>query len=249
MRPSVRLRLATSALAVWIAFAGPATAEPPPEPPLIAALPLVCAWTIDVQQKRPRQPPPADPKAAAVYKRMLDASPRMIRVSTERAGENAHKETFWEDGKTDSLWIYNGWVILKPVNYPVNQVTAMPMHSRLSPVKDGLGADFPDLVWLTSETFVKTEPYHGQSCHYYEDKNASALQGGDALNPNIPKGVRAWIDAKTRLPVAVEDDAVIKKFHFIKNPPEKLEPTGAFAVAYDEATKRHAGNEEAAPKE
>ena len=72
--------------------------------------------------------------------------------------------------------------------------------------------------------------YLGHSCHYYEDKKAQPLGGGDTLTDPAGKGNRAWIDAKTRLPIAVEDDNLLKLYSY-RAGPATIQPTGIFAEA------------------
>ena len=237
IRRAMRRLTVFATLAIAMAFTGRSSVAggPPPDPPLVATPPDPCAWTIEVEQKKPRQLPPDDPRQAAAYKRALQAYPRMLRVRVEKAGSNRHQETLWDNGKKETLWIYKGWVVFQPASFPADQAIALPATDRNSPVKDGTDSDFPDFSWIRPEAFVKTVAYHGQPCHYYEDKEAPPLKGGDTLTPTPVKKIQAWIDVKTRLPVAVEDDAVLKTFHFLKEAPTSMELTGVFATAYDNA--------------
>ena len=209
-------------------------AEPPPDPPLVAAAPDGCAWTIDVQQKKPRPSPPTDPKWVYAYKRALEIYPRILRVTDVKSGKDRLEETSYENGKTGTLYIYNGYVVYQPMNWPADKALAMPVNYRDSPVKGGLGSDFPDVGWIRPEVFAGTVMYEGQRCHYYEDKNASPVSGGDHLNPAKTKGVRAWIDARTRLPIAVEDEAVFKKYTYSQSA-VTIQLEGVFAKAYQDA--------------
>ena len=242
--------VATTCVVVAGGFLAPSNVVagvPAPAPPLVAVLPDSCAWTIDVVQKLSRPSPPDDPRQAAAYKRVSAASPRMVRISMEKTGEDLHKETLWENGKTDNLWIYHGWVIFQPIDFATDQATALPVNSRMSPVRGETRVDFPDLSWLVPKAFVKTVTYHGQRCDYYEDKEAPPLVGGDILNPVVFKGARAWIDVNTRLPVAVENDAVLKKYHFPKEAPDRIRLTGIFATTYNNATKAANATGDSAP--
>ena len=215
-------------------------AEPPPAPPYVAAAPDPGGWVIDVQQKKPLPTPPSDPKWLDAYKRALDIYPRIVSVTSEKADGNRYEETLYENGKKRVMYIYKGWVVYRPQDWPEDKALALPINHRDSPVKGGLGPDFADLSWIRPEVFVKTVTYHGQRCHYYEDNEAAPLAGGGNLNPAATnaKGVKAWIDASTHLPVAVEDDAMLKIFHFLKGAPVSIELKGIFATAYDKATKR-----------
>ncbi|MGB8352339.1 MAG: hypothetical protein WCD79_00470 [Chthoniobacteraceae bacterium] len=215
-------------------------AEPPPDPPLVAPAPDGSTWTIDVKQKKPLPPPPSDPKWVEAYKRALEINPRILRVTNEKSGKDRLKETSYENGKTATMYIYKGYAVYRSVDWPSDKALALPAGYRDSPVKGGGDTDFSDLSWIRPEVFVKTVTYHGQRCHYYQDNEAAPLAGGGNLDPAATnaKGVKAWIDASTRLPVAVEDNAMLKKFHFLKGAPVSIELKGIFATAYNQATKR-----------
>ena len=242
IRRAMRRLTVFATLAIAMAFTGRSSVAggPPPDPPLVATPPDPCAWTIEVEQKKPRQLPPDDPRQAAAYKRALQAYPRMLRVRVEKAGSNRHQETLWDNGKKETLWIYKGWVVFQPASFPADQAIALPATDRNSPVKDGTDSDFPDFSWIRPEAFVKTVAYHGQPCHYYEDKEAPPLKGGDTLTTPV-NGVKAWIEVKSRLPIAVEDAAVLKKYTY-RQSGVNIQLAGVFATAYHnavEAAKSH----------
>jgi len=211
-------------------------AESPPEPPLLAVVADPCAWTIDVQYATPRKSP--DSKQAKTAKRLMDIYPLMIRETVEKAGPNWHREKLFDNRTKENVWVYKGTVLFQFQNFPPDKVTALPINDPVSPVKSDFGPDFPDLDWIRPEVFVKTVTYHGQNCHFYEDKEVAPLDGGDALKPSTANGRRAWIDVKTRLPVAVEDDVMLKRYSFLKDPSPSIEPSGIFATAYQATLRR-----------
>ena len=127
-------------------------------------------------------------------------------MTVEKVGKEWHHEKLFDNQKRENVWVYKGFAIFQFRNFPSDKVTVTPVNNPISPVKGGFGPDFPELSWIRADAFVKTVMYNGQRCHYYEDTNAPPLAGGDELNfRRNPRAVRAWINAKTRLPVAVED--------------------------------------------
>ena len=145
-----------------------------------------------------------------------------------------------QDRKKGSVWIHEGWVVFQPSHWPADKAMAVPVNHRLSPVKGGIKSDFADLDWIRPEVFVRTVMYGGQQCYYYEDKKAHPLTGGDTLTTPV-NGVKAWIEVKSRLPIAVEDAAVLKKYTY-RQSGVNIQLAGVFATAYHnavEAAKSH----------
>ena len=222
--------LCTASLSLSSLFA----VEPLPDPPLVGTAPDPSAWVINVQQKKPLQPP-SDQKAAAIYQRVLQAFPRLLRVEVAKSGPNRREVTFWENKKTSSLFVHNGWVIFQPADWPADHAMAVPVNSRMSPIKGGIKSDFSDVDWIRPEAYIGKQSYSGQECYYYEDKKHAALSGGDTTVAR-PSGVRAWIEVKSHLPIAVEDDSVLKTFTY-RQSNINVELTGVFATAYENSLK------------
>jgi hypothetical protein len=201
-----------------------------------------CAWVITVKQKKPRQPP-ANPADAAAYARVAQSHSRIVRVEVEKAGKDRHEVTFWENKTTTSLYVHDGWVIFQPLHWPPDQALASRVDGPLSPVKGARG-DFSDLDWIRSEAFAGRQPYSGQDCYFYEDKTHPALAESDPLVDHSP-GVRAWIEVRSRLPIAIEDDSVLETFTY-RQSNVNVELTGIFAATYERATKGTTGSEHGA---
>lgn len=221
-------------LAILMARMCFAAAPTPPDPPLVGTPPDQYEWTIDVQQKQPRIPPPTDPKWLNSYKRALEIFPRLLRVKTEKSGKDLFEETLYEGGKIGVIYLYKDCVIFRRFDWPVDKALAFRADSSTSPARGGLGREFPDVAWIRPEVFLGTVIHDGVRCHHYLDKNAPPLVGGDHLSQTKANGVEAWIDEKSRLPVAVEDAAVVKKYSY-RPFNGKVQPTGIFATAYEES--------------
>ena len=206
--------------------------EPAPNPPLVGSAPNPSAWVITVKQKKTLQPP-SDPKAAALFQKMALALPRTLRVEVEKAGVDRCEVSFLENNLTDSLFIHDGWVVYQPLNWPRTQALAVPINHRLSPIKGGIKSDFTDLDWVRADVYVGRRSYGGQDCYYYEDKKHAPLSGGSSLLA-VPPGVHAWIEVNTRLPLAVEDEAVLKTYAYRSSNVNVTLPD-VFAAAYKRA--------------
>ena len=194
-------------------------AETPPDPPLIADAPNPGAWTIEVQNKKPRKALPNDPAKAYIAKRIRDVYPLLVRETIERSGKDSHREKFYDNQKMDNIWVSKGMVVFQLKHFPVNKAIAVPVNNRISPVKSGSGPDFPELAWIDQKFFVGTVTYKGHRCYFYRNSNAKALEGADEL-AEVPESgeISAWIDADTRLPIAVEDANLLKTYTYLPGP-------------------------------
>jgi hypothetical protein len=196
-----------------------ATPEPPPDPPLLAAAPDPGSWTIIVKQKRPPPPRTADPRLLALQSLLLKANPRMVQQKVEKAGKEWHGETQWEDGSSDTLWIYRGMALFRPRNYPPDKIGMMGANAPLAPHPPAV--DFPDLTWIDAKCFVGSTDYQGTKCYLYQQGSSSSQNGQ----------ISAWIAADSRLPIALEDDSVLKTYTF-NSAPSTLQLDGLFASTY-----------------
>ena len=200
-----------------------------PTPPFIAPAPNPGSWSITVKQKTP-PPPPAkatDPIQVRYQELLRKVHPRMVTQTVQQTGGDWRSETTWESGSNDVLWDYRGITLFQSQNFPSGKLLVAPVGSQGVPHKPD--SDFPDVSWVDAKNFVRIEQAEGVTCYLYQT-TAQALSkskmpaGGDAP-------VSAWIDKKTRLPVAMENDAVRKTFSF-DSPPASLQPEGIFADYY-----------------
>lgn len=210
-----------------------ARAEPPPDPPLIVSTPTPFAWTIEVQHRTPRPDPPTDPVKAASFRRAMAISPRIVRITVDKADNAWRRESIYENQTKDTQWHQGNVMLLQGHHFPPDNVIAIPMDAS----KATLGKDFPELDWIHPEVYVKKESHLGRLCYFYEEKKGKPINGRDPFLP-APSGsitLRAWIDVKSRLPIAFEDDELSLTYSY-RPGPVTLEPNGPFAAAYDRAS-------------
>jgi hypothetical protein len=194
--------------------------EAPPSPPLLAPAPNPGNWTINVKQKKPLPPPSKDPKLAKLESLRPGKAARMVQQTVEQAGKDWHWETTWEDGKKDTYWLYRGVIVLyQPRYFQANKLIMDRAGSPSAPAKPDQ-TDFPDVAWIAPKYFTGTVSYEGRKCHCYAREETNG-RGKEV----------AWIDAETRLPVAVETEATLKTYTFNKAS-ETITPQGIFAERY-----------------
>lgn len=81
---------------------------------------------------------------------------------------------------------------------------------------------FSELAWVKPALHTGTKTYEGVACDVYEKLSLAAVQedGAEVESAPVPEGspaneiVTAYIDQKTRLPVALVDPVVIRKYKF-----------------------------------
>jgi hypothetical protein len=232
MKPLALSILLIAFLVLGTTSASLAAPDAPP-PPYVGPAPAPGSWTIDVQQKRPALPKSTDPKLAALQTLLLKMHPRLLQQIVQQSGRIRHEETHWEDGTQDVLWFYGGSTMFHPRYYTPENILMFPPGSSGAPQQSK--SNFPDLDWIRPETFAGTTTYQGAKCYLYK-MTRPPLAGGDILAPADNVEVSAWIDAKTLLPIAVEDPALVKRYTF-KSGPVTLELTGPFARAYEKFAK------------
>ena len=151
-------------------------------------------------------------------------------------GKDWHREKFYENQKTDNIWVCKDIVVFQFKHFPADKVTAMPVDGSISPAKGGSGPDFPELGWVDQNFFVGTVIYQRAKVLFLPKSKCQAFIGQGRSGTQAPSTatVSAWIDAKTRLPVAVEDGDLLKTYTY-RAGPAAIQPTGVFAEAFNRA--------------
>ncbi len=195
------------------------SAEPDllPAPPLVAQAPAVSRWTITVQQKIPPPPQSTDPLKARSEANAAMQNPRMQHEDVEKAGEILHQETDWENGAKDELWFIHDFILQHPRNTPADRVYGAWATDKFAPrrPKD----DFPELDWIDAKAYSGRTTYNGTACYLYKiaDPNGNTTS--------------AWIDFKTRLPVAVDTSTTLSIYTFSAGD-ASIAPQGIFVERY-----------------
>jgi len=195
--------------------------ESPPSPPLVGKAPPVCRWIVIVKQKLPLPPISKDPIQKEYQALVAVANPRMLQRTIEKSGDNFHEETDWEDGTKDVSWFYQGFVFTQLRTGSPEQILCVSSTEKDAPIKPT--EDFPELDWITAKTFAGITNYGGVKCYLYTSGS----------EPNITS---AWVDFKSRLPVAVDGPATLNTYTFSSGS-SSIAPEGIFAARYQSMMK------------
>jgi hypothetical protein len=168
-----------------------------PPVPRLAAAPSSSAWTIAYQYKTPnpylKSP---DPSLAVLYKHLLNQNPRTLSLQITKSGDN-RKELVSFDNQTQQIQ----WIVGKLLVTQNAQATYSVWDSR-TPGTPPFTHDFQSLDWIDKADYGGHQNYQGIDCCVYHSKDTP---GGD---------LTAYIDAKTGLPVGVQEGAVTLTYTF-----------------------------------
>ena len=120
--------------------------------------------------------------------------------------------TVADGAKTLMLWSENPSVVLfdNGTNGRVSSMKASGMEAQRY--------DASSFAWVGSKSFAGMKSLKSRSCQYYE----TTLIEGDA-EEQTRRVLRAWIDAKTRRPVALDNGSGMAVFSFATDPAPPLE--------------------------
>ncbi len=150
------------------------------------------------------------------------ANPRMLQETVEKSGKTYHQETDWENGTKDVIWFYQGYVLILGRSGPPDQVRCISGTDKYAPRRPQ--EDFPELSWINAKAFSGTTTYNGVDCYLYTK-----------TEPDLGT-TSAWIDMKTRLPVAVDSPKMLSTYAFSAGP-DSLVPQGIFAARWERLQK------------
>ena len=177
------------------------TPEPPPEPPLIAKAAVNSQWIITYTLKTPEKDP-VEPGDVRARKLRVRYSPLVLTRRVLKGPEQTVVYTSYEAGLKSEAWVVGGFLY----QLPMREGEGINVEPRTQ-------GDFSELYWVSAANFRGTVAYKGRKVHLYESEAgdpdpASGKASGphDEDTGNSGKGVprRAYVDVKTRLPVAVE---------------------------------------------
>lgn len=210
----------------------PAGQVEPPSPPYLATVKAPASWTI-----RPATPATVNPEAPAV---------KETRVAK---AQNLKQElTIWNNGTEGESWYVDSFVIYRQPHFVKDDVAIMELHPD-SATNFFSNADFATLSWIGKDTFQRIENLKGRPCYYYEMKPPAqqANSSGITAHP-LSAASKAWIDVKSRLPMAVEEGGVLREYTYNMGTPTTLTVPSLFSARLEKLhARRKAAAKQATP--
>jgi hypothetical protein len=205
---------------------------PPPSPPFVQFPGPDAAFTIDVMAPNGQAAPapaanPAGIKTAAPEK-------KLVRVDAVQTGRLRCDTLTWDDHSQTQTWFVGkyglvqsnrgNWInLVDPVMYPI-QASAM------------LRRDASDYFhWLTSANYAGVTSYKGKQCYQFKvGAPATAPNDDNDLETVLGRDEKiAWVDVKTKLPVAIQIQGQLFTYTFHDAPTDQLTLPPKFQAMVD----------------
>lgn len=219
-------RLLIVLLGALAAVLGASAADTLPEKPLVLPLPQMASVSIEILQKQDSAA--TEPPAPDLAK----------KIEIEKTGDTRKVTVTTLDGNKSETWILGGQVFTVAPRtrqgYSCESVSSM--MARHLQVDDTacLG-----LEWIAPEHYKGIVAYKGQACYYYEkqvehsrESVPPGLTGGAAAATTEPVSsdlYRAWVDQKSKQPVASSVAGESYEFKFGAPPASALAPPKKYA--------------------
>ncbi|MEM6822319.1 MAG: hypothetical protein AAF558_10310 [Verrucomicrobiota bacterium] len=190
-----------------------------PNPPYVAPIPEKAAWTLVVRQKE--EVGTNGENATEVSQR-----PEILSVRVTKIDSRQRKIIRWKDGREEELFFIDQFMIDQSPDNQKVYVTNMDIIAEPDHLYRDSG--FYGVGWLEEQYFVGTKEMEGKECFYFERPHP--------IVESIKQ--RAWIDMKSKLPVAAEgmNGLVIYEFRSRSSGDVRL-PT-EFLEAWEQHQKR-----------
>jgi len=156
---------------------------------------------------------------------------------------NRQEVSLWSDKQTTERWGYNGLSLFDQHGNPYVYVFPFATENETAPVLVAgySKSDFPELSWVNLENYKGVVTYLQHSCYLFQSPQPMPPEFKLPAD-QIPLR-QAWIDVKTKLPVAFDDGATTSAYTGFKEiPSRELVLPPAFAKALEDFQKNYALN-------
>ena len=210
---------------------------PPPSPPYVLAIPAQTQWVMHIT------PPAGQVAPDASGKSKLAPEPQVVAIT--KLGDTLRAIIVYTDKSRREFWQVPGSTILQDGGTP----RVIYNTGGYPPYPYAPGHDFFGCEWIKPENFHDVVKRGGVTCYHYQAEAAMQVPP-DVLraHPELAKlklHREAWINAETRLPVAVSGETGTIEYTF-SDPPPDLKMSAEFQSALDannvalERLRRHA---------
>jgi hypothetical protein len=212
---------------------GSATKTPPPGPLIISKMPDFSQWTIDIAYTD--RPKPGETSAAlAAYTKAAQTDPvlakamanpqfvlalrnlRPVHIRITKTGKIRHEERDMEEGGKGELWWIGDYIVERSGNSPTPTARN---------VAGWITFDFPELDWITKETFIGIQANKDRKCLAFKTDVYSE-------SDHMLLGTKyAFVDFATRCPVSYQYLAETRNYTFLPPPTSALDAPQEFVAA------------------
>jgi len=220
----------------------------PPAPPFVRNAPSQVTWTIEFKKRGETAGRKGDEAAPKTGRATLQ------KIEVTKYGRDRREVEEWSDGSKVEKWFFRGYHIFEQHGskdiYVVN--SSADGFQRLT-FPDYSTGDFPELEWLSAESYVGEESFEGrpgflfeQSAPVLSEPVIAQIRAATGTAPvkndhgDSRRKTRVWIDEKTRLPMAVDNGVKTKVYSFRTSAQTVAEPPAAFVKALQEYEKSRA---------
>ena len=235
------------------AMAGAQTGELPPLPdkPLPAQMPNYASWQVNYTYA---DKPGSDQTGAGGMPIPQASKPmdlvRPESVTVTRTDSMIQEQIHWSNGRKTEKWVYLKFLQIVEIE-PGGKLVRLPPSYLVSDYTDYSQGDFSGFHWLKQPFYTAFKAIAGRPCYIFQTK-AIALhmigQQEQAGSTAIPKellgknesGITfiAAIDAKTLLPVFLDDGKIRRTYKILPPPTAPLQMPKTFASEFDDWTKK-----------
>ncbi|MEM6821361.1 MAG: hypothetical protein AAF558_05410, partial [Verrucomicrobiota bacterium] len=159
---------------------------------------------------------------------------RLAQIEFKKTGDVAREVRTWTDGTKIESWFSQGFHVRESLFYEGQiDIVGRAKEGKPSMIFPG----YSELKWITEEDFSGEETYQGKKCYKYKKKSApqeskkSPLTKSPLQGMMISEGTVAYIDTKTRKPVAILFQDQSWTFSYIKAPSQTLSLPDVFLQA------------------
>jgi hypothetical protein len=177
--------------------------------------------------------------------------PYIKQIKVLKADKIRRELITWSNGQTSERWFYHNLFLFNqpgvPDIYIVNPGNLAPGQAAFNP--DYSLGDFAELSWISTRNYVGIQNFHQHICYVFASKAPSSPNffppqvteppspsstsltraGYGTAQTNTP--LRAWVDEKTKLPVALENGASLQSYTFYESSGASIELPNNFYQA------------------
>lgn len=188
--------------------------------PFSLKAPSSAHWTVTYRYKGEPELPPEQEGAESPAGRDFSRDTRIRSIKVSKTPSMLYEETRLIDGKTQKRWRRGNIEVIQVFGEKDYIVIDSLAPNETSGSKYHI-TDFPELRWLRSDNYVRTEKSGDRELLVFTDNVVDERSGGnlspelEELPPLPPVSTTAWIDKASRLPVRYQRDNLMLTYRFL----------------------------------